>query len=153
MAGRLGSYWSEATGWSHRTSEFGLVLCSPRFDSLPMGSDDSIIAGFPSIHACTRSTKELVSHNEVDFRSSIHPLFYAEGQSFPKADEWGCLATIAWAGSRALDYLESDTDFDAGRVAVMGHSRNGKSALWCVTACRVLCFPRHPAPPPLRHCT
>ena len=74
--------------------------------------------------------QDLVRHNEVEFLRGIHPLFYAEGQSFPKANEWGVLSTIAWGAMRAMDYLETDDDIDHRRVAVMGHSKMGKAALW-----------------------
>jgi hypothetical protein len=74
--------------------------------------------------------QDLVGHNEVGFENSIQHLFYKKGQSFPRAHEWGVLSAVAWGGMRALDYLETDDDIDPMRVAIVGHSKMGKAALW-----------------------
>ena len=59
------------------------------------------------------------------FQNGVHAL---DPPRSPK--DWGSIAAWAWGLSRMLDYLETDSDVDGDRVAVMGHSRLGKTALW-----------------------
>jgi len=61
------------------------------------------------------------------FTKGVHPLFREMG--IPEAS-LGAISAWSWGLSRALDYLETDHGIDGGRVAVMGHSRLGKTALW-----------------------
>jgi hypothetical protein len=70
-----------------------------------------------------------VAPDEKDsFKEGAHGIFDPPGER--AADAWGTIAAWSWGASRALDYLQTDSDIDGARVAVVGHSRGGKAALW-----------------------
>lgn len=71
-----------------------------------------------------------VDPDKNDFTDGIHPFLYKKDQQKPGANQWGSIAAWSWGLSRALDYLEKDSDIDASKVIVFGHSRLGKTSLW-----------------------
>ena len=78
---------------------------------------------------CFKNT-EAAADNMEAFTSGVIPAYYRKGQTCPYPDEWGSIAAWAWTASRVMDYLEVDNDVDETKVAIHGHSRLGKTALW-----------------------
>ena len=60
------------------------------------------------------------------FKNGVHPIFPTERDG----SSWGSISAWAWGLSRLLDVLEEIEEVDAGRIAVIGHSRLGKTSLW-----------------------
>jgi hypothetical protein len=73
------------------------------------------------------SNSDVDPDNYDDFKNGIHGLLDI-GVRPP--DAWGSIAAWAWGASRCMDYFETDKDIDRKRIAVLGHSRGGKTALW-----------------------
>ena len=64
------------------------------------------------------------------FKNGIHRTLQQKVQTIPANERWGSIATWAYGLSHALDFLMQDDAVDGKRVAVIGHSRLGKTALW-----------------------
>ncbi len=73
------------------------------------------------------NASDLDPDNFDSFKNGIHGIL----DIYPRQnDAWGTIAAWAWGASRCLDYLISDKDVAHDKVAVVGHSRAGKTALW-----------------------
>ena len=70
---------------------------------------------------------QLDPDNFDNFKNGIHAIL----DKNPRPDDaWGTLAAWAWGASRCMDYLVTDRNVAAEKIAVVGHSRAGKTALW-----------------------
>lgn len=70
-----------------------------------------------------------IDPDKNDMTDGVHPHFLKPGQKELGPHDWGSIAAWAWGVSRVVDYVVTDPDLDAKRIAVMGHSRLGKTAL------------------------
>lgn len=64
---------------------------------------------------------------EPDFAGGMQ---YGVRSVLPDPDSWGALGAWAWGLSRLVDYLIAEPAVDPKRIALIGHSRLGKAALW-----------------------
>jgi hypothetical protein len=77
--------------------------------------------GFASFHTCD------IKPDRARPGEGIQRYYATRAEPGPY--DWGALRAWAWAASRAIDYLQTDADVDARRIALVGHSRLGKAAL------------------------
>jgi hypothetical protein len=86
--------------------------------------DEIIARGYA---AAAFNNADLDPDNFDNFKNGIHGIL---DNGIRPDDAWGTLAAWAWGASRCMDYLVSDKDVAKNKVAVVGHSRGGKTALW-----------------------
>jgi hypothetical protein len=72
---------------------------------------------------------EIQPDNFNTFSSGVIALTLKPDQTKPAPDGWGTISAWAWGASRMLDYLEKDRSVDAKHIALIGHSRLGKTVL------------------------
>lgn len=87
------------------------------------------ILGHGYAYAILRYT-EIQPDSAAGRTEGVIGLSLASGQTAPAPDEWGTISAWAWGLGRLMDYLVTDADVDATRVALVGHSRLGKTVLW-----------------------
>lgn len=69
-----------------------------------------------------------VDPDRKDLREGIQPHLRLKGVK-PGPHDWGTIAAWAWGVQRVVDYVSNHKDLDKNRIAVVGHSRLGKTAL------------------------
>lgn len=74
-------------------------------------------------------TQEVAPDYAEGFQIGFHRLFPEYTDQRPP-DCYGAIGAWSWAASRVIDYAEKEPLLDERRIAVVGHSRGGKTALW-----------------------
>lgn len=70
--------------------------------------------------------QDIASDKDDNFYSGVGRFCKRNGY-----DSWGKISMWAWGASRIMDYLMTREDLDINKVAVIGHSRLGKTSLVC----------------------
>lgn len=108
-----------------RPALFLHIAFRPDVPDLYYPAEEIVDSGFAVATLCY---EDVAPDRDDGFREGL-PAHY--DSHLRKPDEWGKIAMWAWAAQRAMDYLQGRDDIDREHIAVVGHSRLGKTALWC----------------------
>jgi hypothetical protein len=87
--------------------------------------EEIIDGGFATASFCY---EEVTLDRDDGFVSGLSAMYAGASR---KGDEWGKISMWAWAAQRVMDYIQTLEEIDKEHIAVVGHSRLGKTALWC----------------------
>ncbi|MEI9895364.1 MAG: acetylxylan esterase [Chthoniobacter sp.] len=114
---------SAPPGWKSRKGETLEQSRGSEVDKWAL--DQSIARGYA---VATFWNGEVVP-DDKDAAEAMLQKFRSPGSAERGPSDTATIAAWAWCLSRAVDYLVTDPALDAKRIAVVGHSRNGKTAL------------------------
>ncbi|GAB3760437.1 acetylxylan esterase [Spirosoma pomorum] len=82
---------------------------------------------------------ELAPDDSIGYVNGVLQLY---PQQLTAANGMRAIGAWAWGASRVLDYFNTDPAIDPKKVALVGHSRGGKAALWAAAQDQrfALCF-------------
>lgn len=141
-AGKATAQYVELTAyWGAKSFKFPFVAVIPTADgphpffvhinfrpNVPdryMHSEEIVDNGF----ACLSFCYEDVTKDNGDFTSGLAGVLYENGER--GLNDAGKIAMWAWAAQRIMDYAEKEPRLDKSCAIVCGHSRLGKTALFC----------------------
>ncbi len=76
--------------------------------------------------------------HKADYKKGVFSAF--PGYEERKDNAWATISAWSWGLSRVVDYLETLAYIDMNKIVSVGHSRGGKTALWCgATDKRIAC--------------
>lgn len=104
---------------------FLLISFSPHIADICLPAEEILDEGFA---VASFYYADVAPDTDDGFSAGIAAM-YGNGRRGP--DSWGKISMWAWAASRVMDHLQSRKDIDTGKIVVAGHSRLGKTALWC----------------------
>ena len=117
----------KAPGFVLNASQSTDNLDPDRNERLPFWPAEEMVArGYAAIAFYNR---DVAPDQLTGFSSGVHAVFQDPKARTPES--WGTLAAWGWGASRVLDWIETEPLLDAKRMATIGHSRGGKTALWC----------------------
>lgn len=99
----------------------------PNVPDIYLPAEELIDSGFAVAQFCYL---DVVNDNyHGDYSDGLGRLFFPDGRR--ASTGWGKIGMWAYAASRVMDYLLTRSEIDGAHVSVAGHSRLGKTALWC----------------------
>ena len=130
--GRIRDFLTLPTGCTQPTPAFCLICHLPpelidlRKNTPFWPVEEIVKRGYAAV---TFYTADVDPDMDDGFSNGVHGVFARPGET-RSPDAWGTIAAWAWGARRVMDYLESESAVDCRRVALVGHSRGGKTALW-----------------------